>query len=154
MSGERFKLIAEVYLLFRRGDAILLSKRANTGYEDGNWGLVAGHVDGGEPLTAAAAREALEEAGVHISPSDLTLRTVMHRGPGDERIGFFFEPARWSGEPINAEPHKCDGLEWFALGALPSNTVAYVRKAIGDAFRGEAYSEYWKRTADDGPETR
>jgi 8-oxo-dGTP diphosphatase len=149
MSGERFKLIAEVYLLFRRGDAILLSKRANTGYEDGNWGLVAGHVDGGEPLTVAAAREALEEAGVRIAPGDLTLRTVMHRGPCDERIGFFFEPSHWSGEIVNAEPHKCDGLEWFALDALPANTVAYVGKAIGDAFRGDIYSEYWGPAAGD-----
>jgi 8-oxo-dGTP diphosphatase len=143
MSGERFKLIAEVYLLFRRGDAILLSKRANTGYEDGNWGLVAGHVDGAEPLTAAAAREALEEAGVHIAPTNLTLRTVMHRGPDDERIGFFFEPSSWSGEIINAEPHKCDGLQWFALDALPANTVAYVRVAIANAFSGVIYSELW-----------
>jgi 8-oxo-dGTP diphosphatase len=36
---DRFKLIAEVYLLFRRGDAFLLSLRANTGYCDGQYGL-------------------------------------------------------------------------------------------------------------------
>ena len=67
--SDRFKLIAAVYLLFRRGDEILLLLRANTGYEDGKYGLVSGHVDGDEPLAAAAAREAREEAGVEIDPA-------------------------------------------------------------------------------------
>ena len=54
--SEKFKLIPSVYLLFRNGDKILLLRRANTGYEDGNYGLVSGHVDGNEPMTVAAAR--------------------------------------------------------------------------------------------------
>ncbi len=146
MAVERFKLIAEVYLLFRRGDEVLLSLRANTGYRDGEYGLVSGHVDGGEPLALAASREALEEAGVRIDPRDLTLKTVMHRYVDEadgERIGFFFEPARWDGEPINAEPHKCDGLDWFSLAALPANTIGYVRAAIGNALAGVTYAEVW-----------
>ena len=147
MREVRFKLIAEVYLLFRRGDEFLLSLRANTGYGDGQYGLVSGHVDGGEPLAVAAAREALEEAGVTIDPRDLTLRTVMHRCSDDERIGFFFEPSRWRGEIFNAEPHRCAGLAWFALNALPENTIEYVREAIGNALAGVAYADRWR--ADD-----
>ncbi|HEY1750066.1 MAG TPA: NUDIX domain-containing protein [Caulobacteraceae bacterium] len=143
MPIDRFKLIAEVYLLFRRGDEVLLSLRANTGFRDGEYGLVSGHVDGGEPLAAAAAREALEEAGVALDPRELTLQTVMHRCPGDERIGFFFEPARWQGEIVNAEPHKCDGLAWFALDALPANTIPYVREALANAVAGVAYDDRW-----------
>ena len=145
MPQDRFKIIAEVYLLFRRGDEILLSRRANTGYRDGDYGLVSGHVDGGEPLAVAASREALEEAGVRIDPSDLTLRTVMHRRREDERIGFFFEPARWSGEIVNAEPHKCDDLGWFALDALPANTIGYVREALRCAAAGVPYAAYWDK---------
>ncbi|HLK24269.1 MAG TPA: NUDIX domain-containing protein [Caulobacteraceae bacterium] len=142
---DRFKLIAEVYLLFRRGDEILLSKRANTGYRDGDYGLVSGHVDGGEPLALAACREALEEAGVRISAGDLTLKTVMHRRREDERIGFFFEPAGWSGDIVNAEPHKCERLAWFSLDALPANTIGYVREAIRCAGAGVAYADWWDR---------
>jgi 8-oxo-dGTP diphosphatase len=145
MTKARFKLIAEVYLLFRRRDEILLSKRANTGYRDGDYGLVSGHVDGGETLACAACREALEEAGLRLAPSDLLLRTVMHRRMGDERIGFFFEPRSWVGEPVNAEPHKCAELRWFALAALPANTIGYIRTAIGCAQDGVAYADYWDR---------
>jgi 8-oxo-dGTP diphosphatase len=148
MAQDRFKLIAEVYLLFRRGDEILLSKRANTGYRDGDYGLVSGHVDGGEPLAVGACREAMEEAGVRIEPSGLVLRTVMHRrkiGEDDERVGFFFEPAAWTGEITNAEPHKCDELCWFALDALPANTIGYIRRALDCAGAGVTYSDDWDR---------
>lgn len=145
MTEARFKLIAEVYLLFRRADRILLSKRANTGYRDGDYGLVSGHVDGGETLAHAACREALEEAGLRLDPAALVLRTVMHRRMAEERIGFFFEPRHWVGEPVNAEPHKCDELAWFALTALPANTIGYIRAAIGYARDGIAYAEYWDR---------
>jgi ADP-ribose pyrophosphatase YjhB (NUDIX family) len=68
---EKFKLIASVYLLFVKDDKILLLRRCNTGYEDGNYGLVAGHLDAHESLTQAAIREAKEESGVDINPEDL-----------------------------------------------------------------------------------
>ena len=48
MKKERFKLIPAVFLIFRRGDEVLLLRRANTGYQDGKYGLVAGHLDGDE----------------------------------------------------------------------------------------------------------
>jgi 8-oxo-dGTP diphosphatase len=141
---ERFKLIAAVYLLFRRGDEILLLLRANTGYEDGNYGLVSGHVNGDEPLAHAAAREAREEAGVEIDPADLALRTVMHRRQDDERVEFFFEPSRWRGEIRNMEPDKCAALSWFPIADLPENAIPYVREAIERSREGVPYCEFWK----------
>ena len=57
-KSNRFKLIASVYVLFVKDGKILMLRRANTGYEDGNYSLVAGHADGNEALTAATAREA------------------------------------------------------------------------------------------------
>ncbi|OGG14305.1 hypothetical protein A2875_01995 [Candidatus Gottesmanbacteria bacterium RIFCSPHIGHO2_01_FULL_46_14] len=54
-ARDRFKMIASSYLLCIRDDMILLSRRHNTGYEDGNYSLPAGHVEDDELLTAAAA---------------------------------------------------------------------------------------------------
>ena len=138
----RFRLIPEVYLLLLDHDRILMLRRYHTGYEDGNYSLVAGHVDGNEPASRAMVREASEEAGISISADTLDLCHVMHRHSDRESVGFFFRCRAWSGEPFNREPHKCDELSWFPTVALPANTVPYVRQAIVLSLAGQTYSEF------------
>jgi 8-oxo-dGTP pyrophosphatase MutT (NUDIX family) len=119
----RFKIIPEVHLVLWREGKVLLSLRENTGYMDGYNSLVAGHVDGDETFRAAMAREALEEAGLKLSVKQLKLRHTMHRWSDSERLSLFFEAERCSENPVNAEPHKCGGLDWFELEALPEKIV-------------------------------
>ena len=139
---ERFKLIPEAHLLLQRDGAILLLRRYNTGFEDGNYSVVAGHIDGGETAREAMAREALEEAGIVIAPEAIEFCHIMHRIAAEERISFFFKARAWEGEPKNMEPHLCDDLSWFALDALPQNMVPYVAAAIRLANAGRMYSEF------------
>jgi 8-oxo-dGTP diphosphatase len=43
-----------VHLFFLRDpDQVLLLRRCNTDYEDGNYSVIAGHVESGETVTAA-----------------------------------------------------------------------------------------------------
>src|SRR4030095_9593375 len=122
----RAKFPVTVHLLFFRESQILLSRRFNTGYADGKYSVPAGHLDGGETVMDAAAREAQEEVGVRIEPRDMTFSTVMHRMEGDqedERVDFFLQVHRWPGEPFNAEPDKCDDLRWVDIHQLPTNVV-------------------------------
>jgi 8-oxo-dGTP diphosphatase len=131
-TPTRFTLPCAVHLFLLRHDGeVLLLRRANTGYEDGSYSVVAGHLDGGEEVVVATIREAREEAGIALDSADLTIVGVMHRRADDgERIDFFLTATRWSGAITNAEPHKCDELAWFPLDALPANVIPYVRHAL------------------------
>ena len=138
----RAKFPVTVHLLFFREDQVLLLRRFNTGYADGQYSVPAGHLDGGETVMAAAAREAQEEVGLKLEAGDMTFSTVMHRIEDDERVDFFICVDKWQGEPFNAEPDKCDDLCWVNVNQLPVNTVPYVRQALGNHLAGIRFDEY------------
>jgi 8-oxo-dGTP pyrophosphatase MutT (NUDIX family) len=130
---DRYGSIVDVYVLMRRSDGmILLLERANTGYADGQLCPTSGHLEEGESVASCAVREAAEEVGVDIDPADLVFTHVVHhRNPeGQGRIGIFFTAARWTGEPVNREPHKCAGLHWADPAQPPANTVPYSAAAL------------------------
>lgn len=143
MRKERFKLVAEVHLFLVRGEEILMIRRFNTGFADGQYSVPAGHMDGGEEVTLATIREAREEVGVELSPDDLRFAGVMHRRCAKEnipeRVSFFMAAERWSGSPRNCEPNKCDDVVWRRFDDLPDNTIPYVRRAIENLRRGVFY---------------
>ncbi len=150
---ERFKIIPEVFLLLIDGDKILLSRRYQTGYEDGNYGLPAGHGEEGETMREGVIREASEEIGITIKPEDATFVLTQHRWSPDSnnpsnshaRIGFYFVPEKYEGEIYNAEPDKCDDLQFFPFTSLPPNMVPHVRAVIEAYLAGEKYNEFnWR----------
>ena len=123
-----------VYLLLVRGDSVLMLRRYNTGFADGFYSMVAGHVEAGEDLKAAVIREAKEEAGIDLSPTDLEVVGVIHSMSDREYVNFFLKASEWSGEVTNMEPDKCDDLRWFDMADLPENTVPYARQGV-ESFR-------------------
>jgi len=130
MKEEKFKLRSAVYLLPIRDGKVLLSRRFNTGWMDGEYSLIAGHLDGDETVFKAMVREALEEANLTIDKKDLIPATVIHRKSDVEYIDFFFVVEKWKGEPNINEPNKCDALEWFSLDNLPKNLLPYIKDAV------------------------
>ena len=131
-----------VHLFFFRGSQILLLRRFNTGFADGQYSVPAGHLDGGETVIAAAAREAMEEVGVRIEPQDIEFSGVMHRLDGEERVDFFVRIRDWAGEPSNTEPEKCDDLRWVNVSDLPANTIPYIRQALRNHFQENRFDEF------------
>jgi 8-oxo-dGTP diphosphatase len=138
----RARFPVTVHLLFFRDDQILLIRRFNTGYRDGEYSVPAGHLDGNETVMAAAAREAGEEIGVQIEVSEIAFSSVMHRNEGDERVDFFVHVHKWRGEPVNAEIDKCDELLWKDVNDLPMNTIPYVRQAIQNHLNRVKFDEF------------
>ena len=138
---KRFKLITSSYLFLIKGNKILLSRRFNTGYEDGKYSLPAGHLDKGETIENCLIREAKEEIGITLKKKDIKLVHVMHRQEKDIRLDFFYTASKYTGKITNAEPEKCDELQWFELDKLPGNTVSYIKQAIEMYLQKTLYSE-------------
>src|SRR5690606_31183091 len=113
MKKTRLMSVVDVHVIFENAHGEwLFSQRANTGFKDGEFSLVAGHLEAGESLKACAAREAREEAGVSIKESALELVHVMRRDSDQHRISFFFHCHAWEGKLENKEPEKCAGFVW------------------------------------------
>lgn len=141
MAGVRAETVSEphgrarafvsVNVALRRGEEVLLSRRRGTGWSDGNYGLIAGHVDDGELPEHAAAREVWEEVGIRLHVADLTAYFVDFRtSAAGPYVDVFFRCDRWSGTPRIAEPDKADDLRWVPLTDLPTNVVEYVRVGL------------------------
>ncbi len=140
---QNFPYVGSSYLFLIQDNKILLQRRFQTGFEDGNYGVPAGHLDGGETAREGGAREIHEEIGIEVQPGDLQIVHVMHRRASkDERIDFFMTANTYTGTIRNNEPHKCDDLQFFPLNDLPENMVDYVRAAIENYRSGTLYSEY------------
>ncbi|MPQ96652.1 NUDIX domain-containing protein [Modestobacter sp. I12A-02628] len=125
---SRAALVPASYVFLWRGTGagseVLLHLRQHTGYMDGHWASLAGHVEVGESARAAAVREVWEEAAVRLRAEDLEPLTAVQRvtadgDPVEQRIDFFWRARRWDGAPVVAEPAKNGGLGWFRLDQLP-----------------------------------
>lgn len=132
-----------VYLILERGNEILMLERCNTGYMDGYYSFVAGHVEPGESVTGALMREAREEAGITTHPDNLIFVHACHRLSDSIYYDFFFRTTCWIGEVTNMEPDKCSNLRWFPKDALPQNTIPYIRKVVTFVYTEQrSFSEY------------
>jgi 8-oxo-dGTP diphosphatase len=141
-AAGRVPLVAASYLVVRRDDEVLLQLRRGTGYMDGFWATLAGHVECGESAVDAAVREAREEAGIDVDPCDVRPVTALHRyevggPPVEQRCDFIFETRVWRGEPSIREPHRTAAMEWFRLGLLPQPVVPHERLVLEALLRGE-----------------
>lgn len=146
MAAEvRNKVIPAAWVFLLRGNKVLLAKRANTGWNDGFWSLPSGHVEHGESYSAAIIREAKEEVGVIIEPSDLVHVAVVGHPSSKEgesdRIDVFFETTVFMGEPENLELNKCSEIAWFSLDNLPDKIVQIVKTVLKARSEGVAFIE-------------
>lgn len=87
----RLQSVVDVNVLFLndKGECLFI-QRANTGFRDGQYALVAGHLEPGESIEACAIRESKEEAGVTIAPGALNFRLVMRRDSTRTASVFFY----------------------------------------------------------------
>ena len=88
----------------------LFVKRAHTGMADGFYMLPGGHVDEGESVLQATARELKEELGIDVKEEDLEFQLVE---PIKTHITFFFKVKKYIGTPQNRESEKHDEVDFL-----------------------------------------
>lgn len=130
-------------MILERNGSVFCLRRHNTGYADGTYTLPSGHVEDGETVVDAAIRELKEETGIIIQEEQLAYVHTLYRYRKDyPYLDFCFVVNDWEGEPMNAEPEKCDHADWFPLDALPENMLPYIPHML-EAVKGKRpFSEY------------
>ncbi len=127
VSRDCFRVV--VHLLLQRGKRVFLLRRASTGFMDGYYSLPGGHLKSGEPVTAAAVRECLEETGAE--PLDMRPHAVLPYIAGRRQgFNFLFSASRFSAEPRLAEPDLFDRCCWAERSALPEPVAPWLREAL------------------------
>lgn len=102
---------------------VLLGKRLQGRAAD-TWGFPGGHVEVGEQLAAAAARELQEETGL-IADSLEFIGVANYPEQESHWVHINFLVTQWRGELQNLEPDVCGEWKWFPLGALPENITPF-----------------------------
>ena len=147
---ERFLVpSASIVMLIKRVDGkikVLLQRRQNTGFMDGLWDLSSsGHVEHGESMSQAAAREVKEELGVTVSPDKLKFFAFVHKREKEWDLTYYnayFVCTEFSGEPKICEPEKCSEIGWFDLDNLPDDLINDRKQAVKAYLSGDLYIEY------------
>lgn len=133
---DKGEVLASVNVMFLKEGKVLLSKRANTGWNDGMYCLPGGHCFEGERPRWAAARETLEEVGLDIRPERFEFVCVAARVSGDkEYVAYEFSVELSPDEiPENTEPDKCSALHWSDPSNLPGNIIDDFRQIINKGY--------------------
>ena len=144
MEGKKFSVHIGVGVFLMRGNNILLGKRCNTGYMDGKYASIGGHLEQNEDLKHTVIREALEEVGVEIKAEDLKFICLIRNGNNSDYINFFFMTDEFRGEPINMEKDKCDELIWKDISSVCMDELVAEkeRRAIYNYLKDITYDEY------------
>ena len=148
--ADRFKTpSAAIVILLREHDGktqALLQRRQNTGFADGLWDFsCSGHVEYGESMSAAAAREAEEELGIKIDLSELKFAALVHKREKERDLTYYncyFVCRNFGGTPQIKESGKCSQLTWFDADDLPQDLICDRREAFKAFLSGVHYLEY------------
>lgn len=146
-KGRTLYYIA-VDLILLNDNKVLLQRRANTGWNDGKWNLVGGHIEDEETCEEALSREAREELGIDINAKDLQIVHCIQHKTDRLTMQFYVICSKYKGEAkiqpelVNGvKVFKADKLEWFDINKLPKEIIPSAKQAITAYAKRQSFSQ-------------
>ena len=140
-------LIFAVRLILEENGKLLFLRQ--TKRNGGRYTLIGGNVEEHEFAREALAREAKEEASIHVEPDDLTLVHTLHRHKlqkDQTLLVLYFKAARFWGEPESMETKKFKDVAWFSPDQLPGEVSNPTRHVLECIKNNKIYSEFPARS--------
>lgn len=130
-----------VMVLNEKGQLLLGHRPHDSGSEFGqidSWALIGGKLEYGETFEQAAAREAMEEAGIKVVDAEVkTLQSDINDKAHFVTAGLVV--TKFEGEPKVTAPDEIDRWEWFDLDSLPEISYFPSLKVIEKYKQGVFY---------------
>jgi len=106
MSRTPVQVVQAVAAIIRQGDEVLLVREQRPREPAIFWASPGGHVEPGELLLEALAREVREETGLRVLRPGRLAFVIQHTPPGNgaQAMIFYFEIDAWDGELQPADP--------------------------------------------------
>lgn len=113
---------------------VLLGKRKNA-HGDGTWSFPGGHLEFGESIEDCARRETEEETGLIIDNfKKSTFTNDVFEKEGKHYVTLYAIAEISEGEPVVAEPEKCEEWKWFDWDNLPSPIFIPIENLLKENF--------------------
>lgn len=140
---DRYTSIVDVLMLpYREDGRMPLLRRAEDQYAAGQLTVVGGHLEAGESPLEGAIREAEEELGIQVDPTDAEFCGLFQfvAADGTRRLGAAWVTRHWEGTPTNKEPEKHAELLWAEPGDPPNDCHPYTQGVLRHFVEGTLYA--------------
>ena len=131
MEPARDKRLCAVHLFLIKDGKVLVEKRKNREYCDGQLDVIASHLEHGETVYDAVVRTAKKEVNIDVKKEDIKPIQIMHQNSEpNEYINYFFITTNYTGELRNNEPQFCEYIDWVDFKYPIDNMMDYINEAI------------------------
>ncbi|KAK9750516.1 hypothetical protein RND81_02G202300 [Saponaria officinalis] len=129
--------VAVVVFLLNQNKVLLGHRRSSVGHS--TFALAGGNLEFGESFEECASREVKEETGLEITNLELLTVTnnIFHDAPKPLHYVTVFMravPVDPNQVPLNLEPEKCDGWDWYAWDDLPTPLFWPLENMVNSGF--------------------
>ena len=130
-------------LLSGNQDRALIMRRSQNDSLPGMYTIPGGHMEDGENVLQAAARELHEETGVRADNCEM-IGVIHATASTKEYVQFIVLVHNWTGIPTITEPDLCDEMYWCKVDDLPSNMLKWPTQAIQMALDSTTTHDCWE----------